>query len=110
MAGTHVAWSVTCEQRDDCQAVLKDWYAPGFTSYAKKYCEQCLMCQQHNPGKAVQTAMSTHPPPQGLFEALHIDFIHMLKCDGYGNVLVLALTCSHTGPKPGLVRRLIPPL
>ena len=32
--------------------------------------------------------MSTLPPPKGPFEALQIDFIHMPKCDGYGNILI----------------------
>lgn len=53
-----------------------------------KYCERCLICQQHNPGKIIQTTISMHPPPQEPFEALQIDFIHMPKCDGYDNILV----------------------
>ena len=82
-----------------CQIVLKDWYAPGFTSYTKKYCAQCLICQQHNPGKPVQTTISTHPPPRGLFETLQVDFIHMPQCEGYENIIVVKCLLKDIVPR-----------
>lgn len=45
----------------------------------QKYCEQCLICQQHNPGKIVKTTISTYPTPLEPFEALQTDFILMPK-------------------------------
>ncbi len=62
-----------------CEIVLKNWYTPGFTLYAKRYHAHCLICQLQTLGKTVQTTMLAHPR-QGHFEALQIDFTLLFSC------------------------------
>ncbi|XP_053896688.1 uncharacterized protein LOC128843680 isoform X2 [Malaclemys terrapin pileata] len=70
-------------------AVNRDWCAFGFPVIAHHYCQQCVICQQHNIGKAVKVRQAAHPPPWGPFVNIQIDFIQLSKCCGYEYVLVL---------------------
>lgn len=72
-----------------CSYCNRDWCVPSFPSVAHSYCQHCVICQQHNIGKAVKAKRAAHLPPWGPFVNIQIDFIQMSICCGYEYVLVL---------------------
>ena len=70
-------------------AINSLWYAPGVAQQAAHWCSRCLVCQQHNVGKAEKTKRGAHPPPWGPFVNMQIDFIQLEKCLGFEYVLVI---------------------
>ena len=58
-------------------ALTAQWFTKGFSSYAQKYCQSCMVCVTHNAGKAIHTSQSAHPPPERPFEHLMMDFVEI---------------------------------
>eukprot|EP00062_Callorhinchus_milii_P007419 gi/632949226/ref/XP_007890028.1/ PREDICTED: protein NYNRIN-like [Callorhinchus milii] len=65
------------------------WFAPGLTPFLQQVVKHCVTCQIFNPGKAEDVTPASHPPPQGPFEHLQMDFIQLPKAEGYQYVLVI---------------------
>ena len=63
-------------------ALTAHWFTKGFSSYAQKYSQSCMVCAKHNAGKARHTSQAAHPPPERPSEHLMIDFMnsHQLTC------------------------------
>ncbi|XP_055370461.1 uncharacterized protein LOC129605103 isoform X2 [Betta splendens] len=70
-------------------ALTKHWYTKGFSIYAQKYCEACMTCAQHNPGKTTAKPLAAHPPPEQAFDHLMLDFIELTPAEGKKYCLVI---------------------
>lgn len=58
--------------------INENWFITGFTSFAQKFCEACLICISNNPGKVCKVeALATHPPLDRPFEHIMKDFIEL---------------------------------
>lgn len=67
----------------------KVYFAPGFTTAAAAYCARCFTCLKHNNAPTVRVKAGHHPPPEGPFEHVMMDFIQLTKCRGYEYCLVI---------------------
>lgn len=61
----------------------------GFTAAATAYCSRCITCLKYNIAPTMKITRGHHPPPQGPFEHVMMDFIQLDKCRGYEYCLVL---------------------
>ena len=69
--------------------VNKYWFAPGFTTYADRFCSKCVICMTHNIGRGLVVPTSAQPKADGPFEYLMIDFITLNPCQNYRYALVI---------------------
>ncbi|KAK7925340.1 hypothetical protein WMY93_007650 [Mugilogobius chulae] len=85
-------------------AVTRNWFTKGFTTYAQKFCQACAICWAHNPGKTKTIPLAAHPPPERPFAHVQMDFIELTPCQGKKYCLVMvdiwsrhveAFACKH---------------
>lgn len=68
----------------------QNWFTKGFSAYAQKYCQACVICASHNPGRSIQiTQQAAHPPPIRPFEHVMMDFIELTPSEGKKYCLVM---------------------
>lgn len=59
------------------------WFTKGFSIFAQKYCQACVICATHNVGRSTPvSAQAAHPPPTRPFEHLMMDFIELDPAEG----------------------------
>ncbi|XP_051242098.1 protein NYNRIN-like [Dicentrarchus labrax] len=70
--------------------ITKFWFTKGFSSYAQKYCQACMVCATHNVGRPVAvTGQAAHTPPTRPFEHIMMDFIELTPSEGKSHCLVM---------------------
>ena len=57
--------------------ITAHWYTMGFSTYAPKCCQACVICATHNVGRGIPVTQAAHPPPDKPFDHLLIDFIEL---------------------------------
>ena len=72
-------------------AISQHWFTKGFTAYAQKYCQSCMICTSYNPGGQIQNAQRavTCLPPTRPFEHVMMDFIELSPSEGKKYCLVM---------------------
>lgn len=69
--------------------VNKHYTTYGFNLYSKNFCRACLTCAKHNPQGNLRPKRGQFPQPQYPFQAIHMDFIELNKCEGKKYCLVI---------------------
>ncbi|XP_062248239.1 uncharacterized protein LOC133956894 [Platichthys flesus] len=70
--------------------ITEHWFTKGFSTYAQKYCQACVICATHNVGRPVAvTSQAAHQPPTRPFEHLMMDFIELSPSEGKSHCLVM---------------------
>ena len=49
-----------------------------------------MVCATHNAGRAIHTSQAAHPPPEGPFEHLMMDFVELTPAEGKKYALVVS--------------------
>ena len=78
--------------------LTKFWFKKGFSSYAQKYCQACMICATNSAGKGTSFPQAAHPPPTHPFDHLMMDFIELTPAKGKKYCLVM-WTCGLNGLK-----------
>lgn len=69
--------------------ITRHWFTKGFSAYAQKFCQSCMICATHNTGKTKTITHAAHPPPNRPFEHLMMDFIELSPAEGKKYCLVM---------------------
>ena len=70
--------------------ITEHCFTKGFSTYAQKYCQSCVICATHNVGRPVAvTSQAAHPPPTQPFEHLMMNFIELSPSEGKSHCLVM---------------------
>ncbi|XP_046904773.1 uncharacterized protein LOC124486931 isoform X2 [Hypomesus transpacificus] len=69
--------------------LTQQWFKKGFTAYAQRFCQSCMICANHNVGRGIPTTQAAHPPPSQPFEHLMMDFIELTPSEGKVYCLVM---------------------
>ena len=69
--------------------VNKHWFAPGFTTFADRFCAKCVICMTNNIGRGLPVPDSAQPKADGPWEYLMLDFITLNPCQNYRHALVI---------------------
>ncbi|XP_062255780.1 protein NYNRIN-like [Platichthys flesus] len=70
-------------------AISQHWFTKGFSSYAQKFCQACMICATNNIGRGMQAPQAAHPPPDKPFDHLQMDFIELTPSEGKKYCLVI---------------------
>lgn len=72
-----------------CALVHKHYTAYGFNAYSKHFCQQCMICTQHNAQGYLRPKRGSFPTPPYPFHTIHMDFIQLNKVFNLEYVLVV---------------------
>nr|XP_043874560.1 protein NYNRIN-like [Solea senegalensis] len=72
------------------QMINTFWFTKGFSAYAQKHCQACVICATHNVGRAIQPSQqAAHPQPTRPFEHVMMDFVELTPSEGKSHCLVM---------------------
>lgn len=69
--------------------LTKNWLTQGFSVYAQKHCQACIICTTHKAGKTKPRTQAVHLPTSWPLERLMIDFTGLTASEGKKYCLVM---------------------